>query len=201
MRKISFLAVAAIVTLTACDPQTSGDQQEKAFTEQAQQQFNTGQPPHAYDASQARENLIAAQDAMAYGANSWTVQMMPGVGITFQCASRGFPLPFGTELTNPEKPVYATNGNFTVPQMEPYGLYPPADVPATLANCVLPDGSIGIFYSEPDLTTFMFDVDCDEERKRCQVSDKAKATVTVKKVDPKDVNARPAKVSDTADGN
>ncbi len=193
------LAALAVLTLTAgsCGDETDGDQQEKAYTERAQKAYNVAQPPHQYDASQARENLIAAHDAMAYGANSWTVQYVEGVGITFQCPSRGFPIPFGSELTNPEKSVYSSWGNFTLPQMEPYGIYPPPDVPATFANCVLPSGDIGIFYSEPPLTTFLFDVTCDETTKRCQVSANAKATVTVKKVDSADVNARPADISAT----
>lgn len=190
---LAALAVAALIGTTAgsCSSD-SGDKTEKDFTERSQRQFNIAQPPHQYDASQARENLIAAHDAMAYGANSWTVQYTEGVGITFQCASRGFPLPFGTQLTNPDKVVGNAHGNVTVPQQEPYGVYPPADVPATLANCVLPDGNIGIFYSEPPLTAFMFDVKCDDKAKSCKVSGSAKATVTVKKVDPRNVRSRPA---------
>ena len=188
------LGVMLATTASSCSSESSGDQKERNFTNRSQQHFNVAQPPHQYDASQARENLIAAHDAMAYGANSWTVQYTEGVGITFQCASRGFPLPFGTQLTNPEKVIYDGQGNLTVPQQEPYGLYPPPDVPATLANCVLPDGNIGIFYSEPPLTTFMFDVHCDPGSKSCAISKDAKATVKVTKVDPRKVNARPVTV-------
>lgn len=197
------LTAAAVLAVTAlalggCSDTTSGDSSERKFTAQSQQHFDTAQPPHQYDASQARENLLSAQDAMAQGANSWTVQTVPGVGITFQCPSVGMPIPFSTQITNPQKIAYNGNGNVTLPQQEPYGLYTPDGVAATYANCVLPDGSIGIFYSEPDLTTFLFDVDCNAATKQCKVSQNAKATVKVRKVTSQQVNARPGQVSQTS---
>ena len=203
LNKIPALAVLAVAVLAlgGCNDSTSGDQSERDFTARSQQHFDVAQPPHQYDASQARANLIAAQDAMAEGANSWTVQTVPGVGITFQCPSVGMPIPFSTQITNPQKVAYDNNGgNLTLPQQEPYGLYTPDGVAATYANCVLPDGSIGIFYSEPDLTTFLFDVDCTPATKECKVSQNARATVKVTKVTKQQVNTRPGQVSPPTGG-
>lgn len=178
------------VTAAACTEDT-GDRQDRAFSERAQQSYNKAQPPHEYDASQARDNLIAAHDAMAVGANSWTVQYVEGVGATFQCPSVGFPIPYGAQLTNPQKIHNSANGNLTLPQIEPYGLYPPPDVAATFANCVLPDGTIGVFYSEPALTTYLFDVTCNP--KGCTIAGDAKATVKLTRRDPKTVNVQAPK--------
>jgi len=184
------LPLAMIGTMAStCDGSGSGDKQEKKFTARSQKHFDEAQPPHAYDASQARNNLLAAQDAMAEGADTWTVQTVPNVGITFQCPSVGFPIPFGSQITNPVK-VDATN-DLTTPQQEPYGIYPPADVAATYANCVLPNGQIGIFYSEPDLTTFGFDVKCDDKG-HCTIPPGSQTKVKVTKVDRSKVHAHNA---------
>lgn len=200
--RLAAVAVLAAATLAlgGCNSGSPGDNSEKAFTDRSQQHFDIAQPPHQYDASQARNNLLAAQDAMAEGANSWTVQTVPGVGITFQCPSVGMPVPFSAQITNPMKINNQHSTTVTLPQQEPYGLYAPDNVSATYGNCVLPDGSIGIFYSEPDLTTFLFDVDCDPATKQCKVSQNAKATVAVKKVTRQQVNTRPGQVSTQSGG-
>ena len=186
--------IVAVLALSAssCDNTTSGDRAETQLTERAQRHFGTAQAPHAYDASQARDNLIAAHDAMALGADTWTVQYVEGVGVTFQCPSVGFPIPFGTNLTNPERIAGDSYGRVTVPMMEPYGLYPPADVAATYANCVLPNGTVGIFYSEPLLTTYGFEVRCDQETRYCTIPPGSEAVVGVTRVTPEDVNVREA---------
>ena len=202
MNKIlAVLAALMIAAAAGCDSGgPSGDQKEKAFTEKQQEIYNIGQPPDMFDASQARENLRAAHRAMAYGANSWTIQYVEGVGVTFQCPSIGYPIPYGAQLTNPEKVSRFGGGDYaylSLPQMEPYGLYVPPDVAATYGNCVLPSGQIGVFYSEPPLTTFGFEVKCDKAGKECVIPRGSKSTVKVTKVDPKKVNARPAKSTNT----
>lgn len=187
MRKILTIAAAAILTaltLSACTDESQ--KEEFDATKRQEDQYTAVQPAHAYDVSQARENLIAAQDAMSYGADTWTVQYVEGVGVTFECPSVGFPIPFGTNLTNPEKIVQYRGSDWSMAQMEPYGLYPPADVAATYANCVLPDGSIGIFYSEPLLTSYGFDVVWDEELGRYTIPQDSEADVEATRVDQPD---------------
>lgn len=185
MKKI-FIAVAAVVlaiVLSACEGD-SGQEQEQRATRAQQNHYAKTQPHHTYSASQARANLIAAQDAMALGADSWLVQYVEGVGITFECPSVGFPIPFGTNITNPQQVYrYGSGGRYTLPMMEPYGLYPPADVAATYANCVLPNGEIGIFYSEPLLTSFLFDVEFNPETGRYEIPYDSEATVNVTRED------------------
>jgi len=178
--------VASLVFLAGC-PAESGDSVDRVASDQASLRFSRNQPMHSYDFTQARQNMLAAQDALALGSNSFTVQMMPGIGRTFECPSVGFPLPFGTQLTNPEK---AINGSITLPQIEPYGLFPPADVAATLANCILPNGQIGIFYSEPDLTTFMFDVRYNPETKMYEIPPNSTSKITIKRLEPSKVDPR-----------
>jgi hypothetical protein len=178
-----FALVSALVlafVLSSCEEEGSGQAQEQQATRKQQDHYAKTQPHHTYSASQARANLIAAQDAMALGADSWLVQYVEGVGITFECPSVGFPIPFGTNITNPLQVFrYTGGGRYTLPMMEPYGLYPPADVPATYANCVLPSGEIGIFYSEPLLTSFLFDVEYNKNTGRYEIPFDSEATVQV----------------------
>jgi len=174
----------ALGSLAACTDESQ--KEEFDATKRQEDQYSAAQPVHEYDVSQARENLLAAQDAMAYGADTWTVQYVEGVGVTFECPSVGFPIPFGTNLTTPEKIVRYAGTDYVMDQMEPYGLYPPSDVDATYANCVLPDGSIGIFYSEPLLTSFGFDVEWNEETGRYEIPADAEAEVAATRVDTED---------------
>lgn len=62
------------------------------------------------------------------------------------CASIGYPIPYSTQLTNPERRV--TTG-VAIPQAEPNGLFPPASADATLVNCTNDDGSVTPTYWEP----------------------------------------------------
>lgn len=198
--RLTTAAIVAVISvvLVACtgNNQPAGDKQERDFTTKLQQNYNLVQPPHTYDYSQARENLIAAQDAMALGADSWTFQTVEGKGVSFACPSVGFPVPIGGQLTNPEKVVDLPDSAWlTTAQMEPYGYYPPADVRGTLGNCVLPSGEIGIFYSEPDLTTYMFDVTFDEERGIYVPSEDAVAAISVKNLTSEEVNIQEADIT------
>lgn len=190
-RTKKMIALSAItvlgVTLTASACTDEATKKEYQATDRQEDQYLTAQPPHAYDASQARENLIAAQDAMAYGADTWTVQYVEGVGITFECPSVGFPIPFGTNITNPSKIEVYRGSEWEMEQMEPYGLYPPADVDATYGNCVLPDGTIGIFYSEPLLTGYGFDVEYNAETGRYEIPSDATAEVSSVNLSDEDV--------------
>lgn len=62
------------------------------------------------------------------------------------CASIGYPIPYSTQLTNPER--WGTQGG-TIPQAEPNGLFPPTSADATLVNCTNDDGSVTPTYWEP----------------------------------------------------
>jgi len=62
------------------------------------------------------------------------------------CASIGYPIPYSTQITNPE----VSNGSYgPLPQAEPNGLYPPSNAEATLVQCVNPDGTVSPGYFEP----------------------------------------------------
>lgn len=72
------------------------------------------------------------------------------------CPSLGYPIPYSTQMTNPQ--VYVANGG-TLPQPEPNSLYPPSDAAATLVACVNAEGQISPAYVEQDVMAFPFRVE------------------------------------------
>jgi hypothetical protein len=201
------LIVAFMAVLVGCNETTSNDM-EKGITERAAKQFNKAQPPYIVDASQARENLNAAELAMATGANSWTAVFARGGQLDhpiFECPSEGFPIPFASNITNPLK----TSGGqgAVLNQQEPtLGIYTPATADMTYGNCILPDGKVGNFTSESDITTWAFDVQWNPEKKMYEIPTESNGTVTRKEGDvvtterltPEQINAHSASPDEMA---
>src|SRR5579872_5387033 len=79
----------------------------------------------------------------------------------FFCDSFGYPLPAATQYTAPERPAksYETyeQGNVTIPQEDPNGLFSPADAEGSWVVCKDPHSNkAGVVYSEPRLITTPF---------------------------------------------
>lgn len=74
------------------------------------------------------------------------------------CASIGYPIPYSTQLTNPE--VYASSGG-TLPQAEPTGLYPPSNAAATLVQCAVGEGKVSPVYIEDNVLTLPYRIRSD----------------------------------------
>ena len=191
--------VVAIAIFSGCQDKSS-TQQESQATEKSMQQIGKAQPIYLVDASQARANLSAAELAMAEGANTWTAVFQRGGTLDhpiFEYSSAGFPIPFASNLTNP---LRATGGQGAViGQAEPtLGFFTPATADMTYGNCVLPNGKIGNFTSESDITAFAFDVEWDSTKHMYvmppdgngSVYRKVGTTVSVDRLTPGQVNAR-----------
>lgn len=69
------------------------------------------------------------------------------------CDSIGYGLPYGTQFTSPERPAYSfethEQGNITVPQAEPNGLYMPPTAEGTWVICASTKGEFTPMYIEP----------------------------------------------------
>ena len=73
--------------------------------------------------------------------------------VMWQCDSIGFPLPYATQLTNPQQGTDVRNNNVslgvtTIGQAEPNGLYSPASADGTWVPCVDDKGNIAPVYEE-----------------------------------------------------
>jgi hypothetical protein len=101
------------------------------------------------------------------------------------CPSIGYPIPYSTQLTAPEKmfnrgPGYEQYYDASViPQSEPNGLYPPGDAAATLIQCVNPDGTVSPMYFEYYVIAMPYRIVSDFQLVR--VDDKSSFSVDVNK--------------------
>ncbi len=87
-----------------------------------------------------------------------------GGKFTFLCDSIGYPIPYATQFTNPQKLAYDTTSNSaTLPQADPNGLFSPSAAEGTWVMCKDPGGDkIGVVYVEPKLSAFPFKLKLDE---------------------------------------
>jgi len=83
------------------------------------------------------------------------------------CPSIGYPIPYSTQLTAPEKLANNVEGTVAstaasvIPQSEPNGLYPPDNAAATLVQCVQSDGAVSPVYIEQDVMAFPYRINSD----------------------------------------
>lgn len=95
---------------------------------------------HFYPFSAPRELRIKIDDIVIPTLHTtWTVFTVPGVGATDMCESRGFGLPYGAQITNPDYPKGDTGDNggaVTLPQPEPDGLFRSGETLQTFVVCV-----------------------------------------------------------------
>ena len=86
------------------------------------------------------------------------------------CPSIGYPIPYSTQLTNPQILTYnkvvggVVEGAISNP--EPNGLYPPDNAAATLVQCVNPDGSVSPTYIEWYVLAFPYRIVSDVQLQR-----------------------------------
>jgi hypothetical protein len=158
MRRYVFLGALVCLGLAACGvPASNGDQRETQGQHQQTDQFIQSQPPHFHSYSQWRQNLNEIEDAEATGIQTTSFMMGPAVDPDpiQTCPSIGVPIPITASLTNPHQLTWqwigGDGGHYSdgiVDQMDPNGIYVPADSAGTFVICVQPDGSVEPSYAE-----------------------------------------------------
>lgn len=127
------------------------------------EQFMRNQPVPSFDWSLERHMLIQLYAARQRATNTFSVVQSDYTGkILWQCNSIGFPLPYSTQLTNPQQVVgrtFSTGGNgvaaVAIGQQEPNGLFPPPTADGTWVPCVDEKGKITPVYEEKHVTVFL----------------------------------------------
>lgn len=181
LRKLTPFIFSAllIIALAACD---TGDQAatESVQVNSQQNTYSKSQPLHQYDYSPERDELQQIYDARMKVVNTWTVIYSMGRPI-FVCPSKGYPIPYTTQLTNPDQ-VQGTAA--VVPQAEPNGLYTGTSA-ATWVLCIrtLPGGKTEIdpVYSEPDAVAFPYPVSIDANGNIKDAGGDSSVSINVKK--------------------
>lgn len=154
------LVVAIGLSADSCNNASTAEQS------QADSQLNTynhNQPIHKYQYSAERAELQQLIDLRVKGQlNTWSVWVANNGTPLGMCPSKGFPIPYSTELTNPWQASAggpnAGTGNVAIGQMDPQGTFPSQSTLATWVMCLSPDGSIHPQYLEPMVMTYTHEV-------------------------------------------
>ena len=146
---------------------TMGDSCDNAGGEAARQEADQqgaayrnilrNQPPPTFDFSMERKIMIALYQARQRSVATYSFVQSDFTGkVLWSCASIGFPIPYSTQLTNPNQVVWPnTRGYVVLPQPEPNGLFPPPSSEATWVPCTDEQGNITPVYEEKRVTVFL----------------------------------------------
>lgn len=152
--RFAALLLVVVLILTACADTSSANKSETQATDNQFGIYTTSQPIHTYNFSMPRDVMLQIYDATMTAHNTWTVWYALDHTPLDMCPSVGYPIPGGTQLTNPVRPVYSGDtGIATVAQGEPNGLYPPSTASGTWVLCVH-GGQTEPTYVEPNVVTY-----------------------------------------------
>lgn len=166
-KPIFLLAILMLFALTACSAPTNNTKEQQQVLDQ-QGIYVKNQPVHTYQFSAERALLQQLYDLRVKGdLNTWTVVVSNSGVPLFSCPSKGFPLPYGSELTNPNQATnqvlspggsWSSSGVTTVGQMDPNGIYPTPSALGTWIMCIDEKGAIHPQYAEPLVLAFTYPV-------------------------------------------
>jgi hypothetical protein len=156
---VLLLAISAGVA--ACTSGSNGGDIENAASSAIQSHYDQVQPvlqPTGQSVYRATLTYVEAQHILGLNTESFLMRPAGGDGApVFQCPSEGAAIANTAELDNPQEVIpdpYVANATDTVGNMDPDGVYPPADSQGTYIRCLLPGGSSYLVYSEPDVIQF-----------------------------------------------
>jgi hypothetical protein len=145
MRILLVLAVIALLT-SGCVSASDAVQQDQNTTNRIMEQIGINQPVPMFDWSQERDTAIQLYILRNEARNTYSIGRNLDGSIAWQCPSKGFPLPYDVQLTNPMQLARTyVGGQYvegSVEQAEPNGLYSSKNTSATWVLCVRDNGDI-----------------------------------------------------------
>jgi hypothetical protein len=165
MRKIIYtsiiLSIMTLTFLSGCVGQTAEDKTQLQVDQQ-QKQYNIAQPVPYFDWSLERSLLSQIYVARNQRVATYSVWRGYSGIIEGDCPSIGYPIPYGTSLTNPHQlsdPGY--HDSAVIDQAEPNGLFPSSASQATWVMCTTKvNGRVVVapVYVEDQVTAFPYPV-------------------------------------------
>lgn len=161
---------------------------ERDSVQRQQGHYLRVQPVPFFERSLERYLMTELYKARNTALSTWSYTQSPYTGkIMWECPSIGYPVPGGTQLTNPNSVAYATNQtSATLPQAEPNGLFSPPTAQGTWVMCVNEDGTVSPNYIEDLVRTAPYPL--KEVNGKLVRDEAAKPTL---KIDPKDFMGQP----------
>ena len=158
---IFFSALTALTLIvSSCDENRSSDQVQKEQQEQILQEGTREIGMPAIKNFQEKKTLkwiYELRDDAKLLNYAYAYSEMTGK-FTFIGKCIGFPLPYSTQFTNPQKVEWMSQGRYTtLPQADPNGLFSPASADGTWILLVNPKtGEPKPMYMEPKVTVVPF---------------------------------------------
>jgi len=178
MKRILVLTVILLVFLAGCAANGSSNRAETEQQERGVLSIVQNQPvPDLGGYSSERDIVIQTYIARNQTVATYAYTMTYDGKVIELCPSIGYPIPYSTQLTAPEKKL--DGWEVVIPQSEPNGLYPPGSSAATLVSCVNPDGSISPTYFELEVFAMPYRIVSDW--KLVRVDDKSSFSVDLNK--------------------
>ena len=162
MKKFLFVLIILAMVLTACQASVANiEQQQAGNIAIVQNQPVPDLGGFSFERQILSETYLARNNTIATYAYMFT---MDGKIVEI-CPSIGYPIPYSTQLTSPER-VDSYSYGVVLPNAEPNSLYPPGDAAATLVQCVNGDGSVSPVYIEWYVLAFPFRIKSDTQIER-----------------------------------
>jgi hypothetical protein len=163
MKKL-LLILTVIFTLSifvGCEVQQSVDEQQRQQQEQMLKEKNSeiGLPNiKEWTEKKMAKQIFELRDNSKLICYAYTKNDMTGKYV-YEGRCMGFGLPYSTQYTNPERlaqhdidGIYESNGNITMPQADPNGLFMPDSASATWLMMINEEtGNTEVQYYEPNL--------------------------------------------------
>jgi len=161
LASLGLLLVAFLASADSCGGGSNSAESGQVSNQQGI--YNAHEPIPTYQYSNERAALIQILNQRTTGSlNTWTVWYSNNGTPLGMCASKGYPIPYSTELTNP---LQVENGGTSsavtsVGQMDPQGTYPSSNTLATWVLCIDPaSGAIHPQYVEPMVIAYTYSVE------------------------------------------
>jgi hypothetical protein len=165
MKRFLFVALCGLFLLTACE--TSTQMLEQGQQKRGVNAIITNQPvPDLGGYSFERQIVIETYLARNHTIATYAYMIAMDGKIIEICPSIGYPIPYSTQLTNPQIALGNSYQGSVITNPEPNGLYPPSDAAATLVQCVNLDGSVSPVYIEWYVLAFPYQIKADIKLQR-----------------------------------
>lgn len=159
MKKLYFIIVLLVFVffVAACGDWDTGVDKEEKQTDKQLETYVKSQPIPFFEWSLERHLMKELYTARNDAVSTFSVVVGYNGIMIFSCPSIGFPVPGGTQLTNPLQSE-GSNGA-VIGLMEPNGLYSPDTSAGTYVMCVNRDGTVSPIYVEQYVMAFPYPVE------------------------------------------
>lgn len=193
---IGAASLACVALLSSCAIDSNATNNDQQTTNQILTQLERVEPIPVFNWSLRRSEMIQLYEAQNKNVTTYSYIMSNDGKVENSCPSLGWPIPGGTQLTNPQQTA-GYNYAVAIQQAEPDGLFPPSNSQGTYIMCVNADGTVSPVYAEPYVLTFPQPMQVDAQGRLVPVSG-SKPSVSINPAPPANVSAAP--VGNTGSG-